>query len=130
MRSTVIALLACAWMSLPAAAQTPITETANVAVGQTDAMASNLVGLSISNAEKENVGKIQDLVLDSTMKVTGVVMSVGGFLGVGSRYVIVQPDQVKVIFDTSASAWKGSTSLNRDQIKGLPEFKYEGKFAD
>lgn len=130
MRSHALALLTCAVIAAPAAAQTPITETANVAVAQSDALASNLVGLDISNAGNEDVGEIEDLVLDSTMNVKGLVLSVGGFLGVGSKYVVVPPSAVKIVFDTAASEWKGSTTLTRDQLKGMGEFKYEGKFDD
>lgn len=131
MRSTLPVLIAAmAVLASPVAAQAPMTETANVPVQRTDAMASNLVGLDIYNAANEDVGEIKDLVLDSTMNVKGLVLSVGGFLGMGSKYVVVPPSAVKVNFDNAAKEWKGTTTLNRDQLKGLAEFKYEGKFND
>ena len=33
-------------------------------------------------------------------------------------------------FDNTANESKGVTKLTRDQLKGMPEFKYEGKFDD
>lgn len=134
MRTTCFAVIAViaapALLALPAQAQTPITETANVAVGPSEALASNLVGLDVDNAANEDVGEIEDLVLDSSMNVKGLVLSVGGFLGVGERYVVVSPATVKVAFDNTAKEWKASTALTRDQLKSMPEFKYEGKFDD
>ncbi|WP_428030672.1 PRC-barrel domain-containing protein [Ancylobacter sp.] len=131
MRTTCLALVAATILfAAPVWAQSAITETANVAVAKSDALASNLVGLDIDNAANEDVGEIEDLVLDSGMQVKGLVLSVGGFLGVGSRYVVVPPSAIKVTFDNAANEWKGGTTLTRDQLKGMPEFKYEGKFDD
>ena len=76
-------------LSAPAVAQGTITQTANVPVGKSDPLASNLVGLDIGNAANEDVGEIEDLVLNGSMNVTGCVLSVGGFLGMGDRYVVV-----------------------------------------
>ncbi|MDF2618444.1 MAG: PRC-barrel domain protein [Xanthobacteraceae bacterium] len=131
MRANIIGLAAAAaLLSAPALAQTPITETANVAVSPSDALASNLVGLDVNNAANEDIGEIEDLVLDSSMKVKGLVLSVGGFLGLGDRYVVVPPSAVKVTFDGTAKEWKGTSTLTREQLKAMPEFKYEGKFDD
>lgn len=131
MRANIIGLAAAAaLLSAPALAQTPITETASVAVAPSDALASNLVGLDVNNAANEDIGEIEDLVLDSSMKVKGLVLSVGGFLGLGERYVVVPPNAVKVTFDGTAKEWKGTSTLTREQLKAMPEFKYEGKFDD
>jgi len=131
MRANIIGLAAAAvLLSAPALAQTPITETANVAVAPSDALASNLVGLDVNNAANEDVGEIEDIVFDSSMNVKGLVLSVGGFLGMGDRYVVVPPNAVKVTFDGSAKEWKGTSALTREQLKAMPEFKYEGKFDD
>ncbi len=131
MRSTLLGLSAAALLlASPVVAQTVITETANVTVAQSDAMASNLVGLDVHNANKDGVGEIEDLVLDANMTVKGLVLSVGGFLGVGERYVVVPPKAVTVSFDSTAKEWKAMTGLTKDQLTAMPEFKYEGKFDD
>lgn len=130
MRSTLLGLSAAALLiASPVMAQTAITETA-VAVAQSDAMASNLVGLDVRNANNDDVGEIEDLVLDANMTVKGLVVSVGGFLGVGERYVVVPPKAVTVTFDAGAKEWKAMTGLTKDQLTAMPEFKYEGKFDD
>jgi len=101
-----------------------------VTVSPSDAMGSNLVGLDIHNAANEDVGEIEDVVLDSGMKVKGLVLSVGGFIGVGSKYVVVDPSAVSITYDANAKEWKAMMSATKDQLTAIPEFKYEGKFDD
>ena len=46
-------------------------------------------GLDVYNGQNQNIGKIQDVVFDKDGKVAGYILSVGGFLGMGTRYVAV-----------------------------------------
>ena len=101
-----------------------------ITVSPSDAMGSNLVGLDVRNAANEDVGEIEDVVLDSGMKVKGLVLSVGGFVGVGSKYVVVDPSAVAITYDANAKEWKAVMSATKDQLTAIPEFKYEGKFDD
>ena len=50
---------------------------------------SKVVGSSVVNEANETVGTIDDLIVTPTHSVPFAVLSVGGFLGVGSRYVVV-----------------------------------------
>lgn len=131
MRTTLLAAVLTTALAVPAAfAQSPMSITASVPTGPTDAMASNLVGLGVYNAANEEVGEIKDLVLDSSMKVGGVVLSVGGFLGVGTKYVVVAPSALAVAYGANQKEWKATTAASKDQLTAAPEFKYEGKFDD
>lgn len=48
--------------------------------------ASKLIGADLSNAAKENLGDIEDIVLDSgSRRIAYVVVSFGGFLGMGDK---------------------------------------------
>ena len=40
------------------------------------------------------MGEIADLVMDQDQKLVGVVLSVGGFLGVGEKWVAVPVEQI------------------------------------
>jgi sporulation protein YlmC with PRC-barrel domain len=59
--------------------------------------ASKIVGLSVYNKDNENLGSINDLLTDKNGNIKAVVLSVGGFLGVGSHYVAVPFDKVKFV---------------------------------
>jgi len=69
---------------------------------------SKVVGLNVYNDKNENVGSINDLLLDKGGTIKAAVLSVGGFLGMGSHYVAVPYDQLK--FSNEPVAY--STSSN------------------
>ena len=93
-----------------------------------DMLSSNVVGLDIYNDQNNDIGKIQDIAFDSSKKVAGYILSVGGFLGMGTHYVAVDPDAVKVTYDTSNKVWRATMNATRDQLKSAPEFKYGGQW--
>lgn len=97
-------------------------------VENSDTLSSGLVGLDVYNKDNKEVGEIKDLVLDAQKKVSGYILSVGGFLGMGTHYVVVTPDSVKVDYDEKAQKWHASMNATVDQLKAAPEFKYEGKW--
>lgn len=53
------------------------------------ALASELIGKSVTNVRGESVGEINDLVVDETGKVASVIVGVGGFLGLGEKSVAI-----------------------------------------
>jgi len=87
----------------------------------------NVIGLKLTNGANENVGEIKDLVMENG-KLDGYIVSVGGFLGMGDRYVDVTPSSVAISYDSSNKEWKGVINATKDELKSAPEFKYEGKF--
>jgi sporulation protein YlmC with PRC-barrel domain len=64
---------------------------------QGDWRASKVAGLSVYNDNNENVGSINDLLMDKSGSVKAAVISVGGFLGVGARLVAVPYDKIKFV---------------------------------
>jgi sporulation protein YlmC with PRC-barrel domain len=70
-----------------------------------DWRASKVVGLNVYNEKNENVGSINDLLMDKSGSIKAAVISVGGFLGMGARLVAVPFDKVK--FSTEPVAYTG-----------------------
>jgi sporulation protein YlmC with PRC-barrel domain len=70
---------------------------------------SKVVGLNVYNDKNENVGSINDLLLDRSGTIKAAVLSVGGFLGMGSHYVAVPYDQIK--FSTQPVAYSTSSNM-------------------
>jgi sporulation protein YlmC with PRC-barrel domain len=60
-----------------------------------DWRASKVVGLNVYNDQNQNVGSINDLLMDKSGNIKGAVLSVGGFLGMGSRYVAIPYEKLK-----------------------------------
>lgn len=130
MRRLIIALVASGTLMSAAYAQTAVTTTPElfVTAQPTDVLSYNLVGMNITNAEDETVGEIKDLII-SDGKLTGYIISVGGFLGMGERYVIVDPSAVKIDYMEADKKWLATMTITKDQLKTAPEFKYEGRWG-
>lgn len=80
---------------------------------------SKVVGSTVINEANETIGTIDDLIVTSSEKVPFAVLSVGGFLGVGSKYVVVPFSSIQVKDKKMVLA--GATKVS---LKALPEFKY------
>jgi sporulation protein YlmC with PRC-barrel domain len=98
-------------------------------VANNDMLTSNVVGLDIYNSQNNDIGKIQDVVFDKSDKVTGYILSVGGFLGMGSHYVAVDPGAVAISYDGANKTWRASMNATKDQLKSAPEFKFGGQWT-
>jgi sporulation protein YlmC with PRC-barrel domain len=92
-------------------------------------LTSNVVGLDIYNSQNDDIGKVQDIAFDSSKRVSGYILSVGGFLGMGRHYVAVNPDALMVNYDAQNTVWKATMNATKDQLKLAPEFKYEGQWT-
>jgi hypothetical protein len=104
------------------------SSTNTISVESGDRLSTNIVGLEIYDGQKNDVGKIQDIVWADGKTLKGYILSVGGFLGMGTHYVAVAPAVVDVHYDANSKKWVGSTSATKDQLKAAPEFKYEGQW--
>jgi sporulation protein YlmC with PRC-barrel domain len=94
-----------------------------------DTLSSNVVGLDIYNSQNDDIGKVQDIAFDASKRMTGYILSVGGFLGMGTRYVAVNPDALVVSYDAQNKVWKATMNATKDQLKAAPEFKYGGQWT-
>ena len=80
---------------------------------------SKVVGSTVVNEGGETVGTIDDLIVTPSEKVPYAVLSLGGFLGMGTKYVVVPFSELR--FQDKKLVLPGAT---KDSLKGLPEFKY------
>ncbi|WGR95813.1 PRC-barrel domain-containing protein [Bradyrhizobium sp. ISRA443] len=92
------------------AGMAPATTSTSSTSYQGDWRASKVVGLRVYNDSNENVGSINDLLMDKGGAIKGVVIGVGGFLGVGEHLVAVPLDKVK--FATEPVANSGGSASN------------------
>ena len=80
---------------------------------------SKVVGSTVVNEANETVGTIDDLIVTPNEKVPFAVLSVGGFLGMGTKYVVVPYSALQV--SDKRMVLPGAT---KESLKSLPEFKY------
>jgi hypothetical protein len=80
---------------------------------------SKIVGASVVNGNNETVGTIDDLIVTPSERVPYAVLSVGGFLGMGTKYVVL-PFSSLQIKDKQIIL----PGASKDALKALPEFRY------
>ena len=80
---------------------------------------SKVVGSSVVNDANETIGKIDDLLVSRDGKQPYAVLSIGGFLGMGTRLVVVPYDSLT--FAGNKVTLPGGT---KEGLRRLPEFKY------
>jgi sporulation protein YlmC with PRC-barrel domain len=92
-------------------------------VSKDEMFSSKLKGLNVHNQKDETVGEISDIAIKNN-QVEALILSVGGFLGVGERYVAVSPASVNVRYDSKNNKWLASMNTTKEALKAAPEFKY------
>jgi len=88
-----------------------------------DISGNALLGASVRNAAGELVGKIEDVYIARTGEVKSVVLSVGGFLGIGARYVLMSWNDVGV--DRRDQTLVLTVDATKDAIRAMPEYSFE-----
>lgn len=78
------------------------------------------------DAGYETIGDIEDVILDASGQMVGVVAEVGGFLGLGSKDVFLPVDDVRLVSPGDAQ-YAYVTRLTEDQLTDLPAIE-EGLF--
>lgn len=117
------AMLLLAPLSLPAFAQGPAqtaglmsVDPATVSVGY---RASKVVGSNVVDSAGIKLGTVDDLIITTADQVPYAVLSVGGFLGMGEKHVLVSGKDLDVIADKIVLAGGTKASLT-----ALPAYTY------
>ena len=92
-------------------------------VSKDEMFSSKLKGLNVTNQKDETVGEIADIAMKGS-QVDALILSVGGFLGVGEHYVAVSPSSVSIRRDAKNDKWLASMNTTKEALKAAPEFKY------
>jgi hypothetical protein len=79
-----------------------------------------VIGKNVVNVKDEEVGTIADLVMDQDQKLVGVVLSVGGFLGIGDKWVAVPVDQID--FPAADQPARLRVAVTKEQLTNAPDF--------
>ncbi len=82
--------------------------------------ASSIQGTSVCNAQGEDLGEIEDLMIDvrSDGRIEYAVLSFGGFLGLGEKYFAIPMSQLSADRDDE----KIILNVDKDRLKNAPGF--------
>jgi len=83
--------------------------------------ASKVVGLSVVNNANDSIGKVGEVLLDQSGKVSGVVVDVGGFLGIATHPVKLSWNQIKLI--NKDGSLQAVVNMDKNALKQMPEYK-------
>jgi len=84
-----------------------------------DMRADKLIGMRVYNMNGDEVGKVDDILIGKDGKISGVVLSVGGVFGIGSKAVGLEWKEV----DISPQQDTMQISYSKEQLEVAPEFK-------
>ena len=84
---------------------------------------SALIGAKVHNANNDTVGSVEDIYIDNKGAIQAVVVSVGGFLGMGTKDVAVNWSELTYGHD--GKSLKLTTTWTKDSLKAMPDYKYE-----
>jgi PRC-barrel domain. len=89
----------------------------------TQVSANELIGNSITTAQDENIGEINDLIIEQDGRVAAAVVGVGGFLGIGEKNVALPMDKITVTQNTEGDSVTLTTVETAETLKAAPEYQ-------
>ena len=102
----------------------PFDITSGYSRVDTDRLATKLIGAPVFDsgaADANNLGNINDLVLDANGKVAAIVIGVGGFLGIGEKQVAVDFAALQwIVAADNTERWTLNATV--DQLTAAPDF--------
>ena len=112
---------ACAGAS---AADPAPQQGASSGASETDGMvrASKFIGEPVRNGKGENIGTVDDLILNTSDRILFAVLSVGGFLGAGDRLVAVPFEELE--FGSKDVEGVVVYGMTKERLAAMPAFTY------
>jgi PRC-barrel domain len=91
-------------------------------------IASKFKGTDVLGPDNQKVGDVSDILFDKDgTKIDAYVISVGGFLGMGSKHVALAPNDFQVVpgdpNSVTNNAPKLKISMTKEQLKDAPNFE-------
>jgi hypothetical protein len=80
-----------------------------------------IIGATVKNDAKETVGKIEEVYVERDGTIKTVIISVGGFLGIGAKNVAVQWSELKVARDGGDLVF--IATMTKDSLKAMPDYQ-------
>jgi sporulation protein YlmC with PRC-barrel domain len=87
-------------------------------------LASKFNGTDVIGDDNQKIGDVTDILFDKNGKIEAYIVSVGGFLGIGSKHVALAPTTFKVMpADTNSSYERLKLSMTKDQLQQAANFE-------
>ena len=70
-------------------------------------------------ADRRQIGEIEDIILDRSGQMIGIVAEVGGFLDIGDKHVMLRTDDVRLV-PVDDATYSFVTRMSEEQLEELP----------
>ena len=101
---------------------TTTTAGASGAMG-TGILASSLIGMTVYSASGEQIGEVNDIVLQpQSGQANTAIIGVGGFLGIGKKDVAVDMAQIQLVRGADDAIPRLTLNTSKDQLNAAPSF--------
>ncbi len=112
--------------STAAAPAAPATDGATTTVGNTEVpsnavLASQFMGQAVYTAANENIGEINDLIMNKELDNIVAIVGVGGFLGIGEKDVAIPIGDITAVKDEN-NTLRLTIAASKEQLEALPVF--------
>jgi sporulation protein YlmC with PRC-barrel domain len=86
-------------------------------------LASKFKGTDVVGTDDKKIGDVSDILFDKSGKIEAFIVSVGGFLGVGSKDVALAPTAFEVVKGSNGSSDKLKLAMSKDELKTAQNFE-------
>jgi len=119
--AVLMASTAMADSTAPVAGQTVLGVEVNVAAINANGYSANkLIGADVYNGADQVVGSVHDLIVGVEGEVSLAILEVGGFLGLGSKWVAVPAH----LFEADTNSKVILADASEAALKAMPPFAY------
>ncbi|WJS04659.1 PRC-barrel domain-containing protein [Roseibium aggregatum] len=87
--------------------------------------ADDLEGATIYDANDEDIGEIDSLIVSQDGTIEKVILDVGGFLGIGEREVAVTFDELQIIRNEDGSDLRVYVGATKEELEAQPDYVAE-----
>lgn len=84
-------------------------------------LATDYIGRAVYGPGQQKVGAINNLIVDTTGRVVGIVIDIGGFLGFGSKEVAIAFEALYPVMEEGKEAFV--VEVSKPQLSAAPRFK-------
>ena len=86
-------------------------------------LASTLMDADVQSSTGEDIGEVNDMVISADGTLTGVVIGVGGFLGIGEKDVAIAFDRIEILQEAEGDDLTFVLNATEDELDAAPAFR-------
>jgi sporulation protein YlmC with PRC-barrel domain len=91
--------------------------------GRDEWLASKFKGTDVIGTDEKKIGDVSDILFDKDKKVLAYIVGVGGFLGIGSKDVAIDPASFQMVPGKDQNDFKLRLSMIKEELKAAPAFE-------